>query len=1108
MDVSVSDKALAAKGVVLDDAAPCTPEAALTPAAVSAGGLDGVADRSVCDGVNVVASVTRDTADETMVTEVSNTTAVVDPTVDCASHGLEADQLACGTNSWSEAGDACGSWQDQARTTGGGSSWEEGDRMEVDTTVGTDENGSLRLSKEGAEHMLEDDEKLKKRLERCCGVKLEVPLEGGDVQVRSSSKAVGVAATAAVTRGILAVRAAEAFRQKSWMKVTKKDMNAPEVMKISIPKDSGEFISDHLKQNVLEEFDVVVALAEELADEEAEQKEEGFEAGQEVEAKFGSAFFDATVEEVWGNCIKIKYSYDNSIVDLTAADVRKKGAGAALEAAKDDVGFLLVFGVSRARYLVLLQVLVLCEQCSAGFVSRHTPASDKRKGFGLKVVSSALHRRILSKVARLQQAASVNMQVIGNLVFFVGLAEDRERGAVLVEVVSRPKEKEDDPIPAILDPIATRFVVIKDHIGRIVGPKRATLSAFEDEFGVFVVAESDPAGKLELTEGLVLEANYGGRWFAATVLDVLEGGSSAKVQWSYDVTQETVVTKAEMRMKTNEAEARLEGRTFVILGTERQRKGAELRLTALVEAWSPGSSRDAVTIGGSQELVVETAAMSRDESTALENVEIQQRVAAASRSVVQLVGYTAHVAGSDEERPRGLAYLRWVSSSLLSEDPQVFDAKSRDDIDILSVPQDKRQVLSASKRAEVEKETETVSFFGLPCDGEDTGEATLFICGHDATKRSTAVAKFKQLQDEIAWDWDDKAGSSEGTSNWGNSGGDASRWNEKSGSEWKVDDHRGGGASWKETSGGAGADWKPARSGGDWKETSGRRGGGGGGGWDTASTSSRGGGDRWNNKDRRAGGRDSGNKRGWESKKWNDGGGGDQKRGRWAGGGNDWGGSGDASGGGGNDWSGSGDASGGSGGTSGGSGGSCGHSGGSSSVSGGSATASPGASAVDGGAGGCGTSDLDWGGNSSVPVGGGCGVEAAAPAAPAVPEKNPWAVSFGAPSMAPSLAGVAAPFQVAGAQVPGQAPFSSGSQDEFQGTLKRINLAMQMHNLPQTVEQWAARQAEFWPDQAPMPQGWIRVWSRSKSQEYYVRFSDNLSVFTMQEVMTLTDGMF
>jgi len=53
---------------------------------------------------------------------------------------------------------------------------------------------------------------------------------------------------------------------------------------------------------------------------------------------------------------------------------------------------------------------------------------------------------------------------------------------------------------------------------------------------------------------------------------------------------------------------------------------------------------------------------------------------------------------------------------------------------------------------------------------------------------------------------------------------------------------------------------------------------------------------------------------------------------------------------------------------------------------------------------------------------------------------------------------------------------------------------------PANINAWGTLQQKVWGGHPALPKGWIRVWSKSKDSEYYVRLKDMKSTFEMDEV--------
>ena len=57
---------------------------------------------------------------------------------------------------------------------------------------------------------------------------------------------------------------------------------------------------------------------------------------------------------------------------------------------------------------------------------------------------------------------------------------------------------------------------------------------------------------------------------------------------------------------------------------------------------------------------------------------------------------------------------------------------------------------------------------------------------------------------------------------------------------------------------------------------------------------------------------------------------------------------------------------------------------------------------------------------------------------------------------------------------------------------------LHIHGFPSNIEEWEKMQRLIWPDHEALPAGWIRVWSRSRGQEYYLRVEDGYASFDLE----------
>jgi hypothetical protein len=72
-------------------------------------------------------------------------------------------------------------------------------------------------------------------------------------------------------------------------------------------------------------------------------------------------------------------------------------------------------------------------------------------------------------------------------------------------------------------------------------------------------------------------------------------------------------------------------------------------------------------------------------------------------------------------------------------------------------------------------------------------------------------------------------------------------------------------------------------------------------------------------------------------------------------------------------------------------------------------------------------------------------------------------------------------------------------QEEWTGPSDPRVVLSQMR-FPSTIEEWIANQEVVWEGHEPLPKGWVRIWSKSRDCEYYMRLSDLFATFDLSEV--------
>ena len=53
---------------------------------------------------------------------------------------------------------------------------------------------------------------------------------------------------------------------------------------------------------------------------------------------------------------------------------------------------------------------------------------------------------------------------------------------------------------------------------------------------------------------------------------------------------------------------------------------------------------------------------------------------------------------------------------------------------------------------------------------------------------------------------------------------------------------------------------------------------------------------------------------------------------------------------------------------------------------------------------------------------------------------------------------------------------------------------------PENINEWGKLQPIIWRGHPKLPQGWIRVWSKTRGREYYLRLADKKSTFVFEEL--------
>ncbi|KAL8446174.1 hypothetical protein Emed_005129 [Eimeria media] len=189
---------------------------------------------------------------------------------------------------------------------------------------------------------------------------------------------------------------------------------------------------------------------------------------------------------------------------------------------------------------------------------------------------------------------------------------------------------------------------------------------------------------------------------------------------------------------------------LAIFGSQRARRGSELKVMSAVEQKMPGYFTDNITEGSSSNEGFDTdyvAISEKDYSYALgQRGTTRKKLARASGAILEYVGRIAFVAGTLPERMRAKQYLQWLCMQRTSF--VHVDTAGRDDCEVVNLPLDAVAYVTGSKGSNlrrVEEETGTFIFLDGARGG---GEERLLIFCYDADARRRARMRIEERIDE------------------------------------------------------------------------------------------------------------------------------------------------------------------------------------------------------------------------------------------------------------------------------------------------------------------------------------------------------------------------
>lgn len=172
---------------------------------------------------------------------------------------------------------------------------------------------------------------------------------------------------------------------------------------------------------------------------------------------------------------------------------------------------------------------------------------------------------------------------------------------------------------------------------------------------------------------------------------------------------------------------------LAIFGTDRNRRGAELKVMAAVEVKQPGYFSKLYKAKDSPEdgFDTDTVIISEEEySYALgKNAATRKKLARAANCIIEYVGHVAFFSGTKSERGRAKEYLHWLLNQRVGGLAHV-DQKNRDDVTVIMVPRNCIGFVRGHKGVSlrnIEEESNTFCFIdGTVDDDEDQKELLIF----------------------------------------------------------------------------------------------------------------------------------------------------------------------------------------------------------------------------------------------------------------------------------------------------------------------------------------------------------------------------------------------
>jgi len=520
--------------------------------------------------------------------------------------------------------------------------------------------------------------------------------------------------------------------------------------------------------------------------------------GDTVEGKFGNSWFEAEVLEIGQGTVKVKWKFDSSEEEKSADEVRAKASEGEKEEAPAEPPPLpvceeavLIFGGKdkKSRLKAELRVLNCLEQKAEGHISRR-PARNYDEDPECSEANMVIHPlmkdgefrgRVIGKQGlvrkKIIKVSGCDLELIGKSVFIVGTSEERERAVQLVDEVQK-KSFLSGFLKGFDDSACTRMMLPLPAYNSLDKDKK--IGEIEDETMTMSFPYM-PAGKASsssekpvLAEGAVIEGEVKGVWREATILDIYKDDSDdddgdivVKLKWTSDE-KEALLPAGRLRAKLDGAAAAARKslevpygqRVLLIYGEEADRKRAELKLMANVEAAYPGTySKES----DDRPMVVKKE-VTEDEAWKSDAAR-KQRAGNAAGCHIETIGEALYLVGSKAACNKGLTLV----PALIKDTPDGVVGDNCEPSEKHLLPKSKKKNLTADAVAQIEDDTKTFIFFDT--GAEEAGledELRLVIFGDQAEKAVEEVKRIQEIEQPEPEEWkaDDKSWEEDKDKSW------------------------------------------------------------------------------------------------------------------------------------------------------------------------------------------------------------------------------------------------------------------------------------------------------------------------------------------------------